>query len=120
MFPNSIRPRKTKGDLDRRDVIIAYLRDFGRALKLEREEKAVIVYTDESYIHQIKHMLRTDRNVLGGRQKLGSTLVPERTDDAYGDRTPACWLVRCAGRKRWCWGGEETHQVSSPLCRSNQ
>ena len=47
-----MRPRKSKGDLDRRDVIVAYLRDFGRALKLEREGKAIIVYTDESYIHQ--------------------------------------------------------------------
>ena len=47
-----IRPRKSKGDLDRRDVIVAYLRDFGRALKLERAGKAVLVYTDESYIHQ--------------------------------------------------------------------
>ena len=47
-----VKPRKTKGDLDRRDVIVAYLRDFGRALKLEREGKAVLVYTDESYLHQ--------------------------------------------------------------------
>jgi len=47
-----IKPRKTKGDLDRRDVIAAYLRDFGRALKLEREGHAVLVYTDESYLHQ--------------------------------------------------------------------
>ena len=47
-----MKPRKTKGDLDRRDVIVAYLRDLGRALKLEREGKAVLVYTDESYVHQ--------------------------------------------------------------------
>ncbi len=47
-----VRPRKTKGDADRKDVIVAYLRDFGRALKLEREGKAVLVYTDESYLHQ--------------------------------------------------------------------
>ena len=38
-----IKPRKTKGNLDRQDVIVAYLRDFGRALRLEREGKAVIV-----------------------------------------------------------------------------
>jgi len=47
-----VRPRKTKGDADRKDVIVAYLRDFGRALKLERDGKAVLVYTDESYLHQ--------------------------------------------------------------------
>jgi hypothetical protein len=32
-----IKPRKTKGNLDRQDVIVAYLRDFGRALRLERD-----------------------------------------------------------------------------------
>ena len=47
-----VKPRKTKGDLDRRGVIVAYLRDLGRALKLERDGKAVLVYTDESYVHQ--------------------------------------------------------------------
>jgi len=43
-----IKPRKTKGDLDRRDVIAAYLRDFGRALKLEREGHAVLVINSAS------------------------------------------------------------------------
>ena len=48
-----VRPRKTKGDADRKDVIVAYLRDFGRALKLERAGKAVLVYSDESYYTKI-------------------------------------------------------------------
>ena len=52
-----IKPRKTKGNLDRQDVIVAYLRDFGRALRLEREGKAVIVYTDKIQC-QVEGMLK--------------------------------------------------------------
>ena len=47
-----IRLRKIQGDPKRPDIMRTYLKAYADALKKEREGTHVIVYTDESYLHQ--------------------------------------------------------------------
>jgi len=48
----NIKPTKCETDPDRIDVKRTYLRDYSRALKMEEQGTHVLVYFDESYIHQ--------------------------------------------------------------------
>ena len=48
----NIKPTKCETDPDRIDVKRTYLRDYSRALKMEEQGTHILVYFDESYIHQ--------------------------------------------------------------------
>ena len=47
-----VKGKKIQRNEARQDIIRAYLADIADAYKLEEEEDYVIVYTDESYVHQ--------------------------------------------------------------------
>ena len=61
-----MKARKCESDPERIDVKRTYLRDYAEALKKEEAGTHVIVYFDESYIHQNhstgKSWLRRDRD----------------------------------------------------------
>ena len=48
----SVKPTKCETDPDRIDVKRTYLRDYSQALKREEAGTHILVYFDESYIHQ--------------------------------------------------------------------